>query len=251
MRKPFQGTWNIIRFNWHFYVGSVVLVLLLYFIAHLSSSTLSFYLISLCWLILLASIVSLLVSFCVYDLSKLYRLDWLEKAGIQEEQSMVNIHAGFDETSVLLRKRYPDAQLTVLDFYDPIRHTEISIKRARKVYPFFPETLKVSTTNLPLADNVADHIFVFFSAHEIREMEERIMFFNELRRILKPSGKIVVTEHLRDVPNFIAYNIGFFHFYSLASWQKVFRKSYLLVQRELKHTPFVSSFILVKNGASS
>ncbi len=45
---------------------------------------------------------------------------------------------------------------------------------------------------------------------EMRKKE--LSFFNELNRVLKPNGQIVVTEHLRDLNNFLAYNIGFFHF---------------------------------------
>jgi hypothetical protein len=59
-----------------------------------------------------------------------------------------------------------------------------------------------------------DQIFVLLSAHEIRDRQERAIFFSRLKESLKSEGSIVVLEHLRDLPNFIAYTIGFFHFFS-------------------------------------
>lgn len=249
MRKPLQGTYNIIRFNWHLYLLSIGLMLGLYMLTLLAGPVLGLFIQSLLWLIVLSTVVSLAVSFYVYDVSSLYRLEWLKEFG-KERMLIVNIHAGFDETSTLLKRRFEASDLTVLDFYDPEKHTEASIRRARKAYPPFPHTQRVQATNLPLTEDTADIVFVFFSAHEIRDSVERTAFFTELHRILKPGGRIVVTEHLRDVPNFLAYTIGFLHFYSKPVWHKVFRLSKLRVQKEFKVTPFVSSFVLIKNGAS-
>ncbi len=92
-------------------------------------------------------------------------------------KQLVNINAGFDETSLLLKEKYPDSDLIVFDFYDPVKHTEISIERARKAYPQFPGTTKISTNNIPLKDNSADYIFLLLAAHEIRNDEERIDVF--------------------------------------------------------------------------
>jgi SAM-dependent methyltransferase len=164
---------------------------------------------------------------------------------------IVNINAGLDEFSGLLIKRFPEASLNVFDFYDPEKHTEVSIKRARKTYPPYPGTISISTTSLPLVDDTADLIILALAAHEIRDTQERILFFSELRRALRPDGSIVVTEHLRDFPNFLAYTVGAFHFLPRASWLRVFQKSGLQVRAEVKSTPFISTFMLTKNGAES
>lgn len=144
--------------------------------------------------------------------------------------------------------KYPNSDLTVLDFYDPIRHTEISIKRARKAYPSYPNTLKIKTASLPIETSSMDKVFVIFSAHEIRNEKERIEFFNELKRIISDTGEIYVTEHLRDLPNFLAYNIGFMHFLDLLSWYSVFSKSKLKIKHEQKLNPFITNFTLTKYG---
>ncbi len=246
MRKPFQGIVNIIRFNWHFYFLSLGLSLLLILIANYCQNQLRLYLYLVCLLITVPIFISLLVSFYIYDLSGLYNFNWIEQQNMQG--TIVNINAGFDETSSIIKDRFKNAELIVLDFYDPLKHTEISIKRARKAYPPFNGTKQVETNYLPFENDSVNKIFVIFSAHEIRNENERIVFFRELKRIIKPTGQIFITEHLRDMANFLAYNIGAFHFYSKESWHKTFEKTDLKIKNEIKFTPFISTFILYKNG---
>jgi ubiquinone/menaquinone biosynthesis C-methylase UbiE len=240
-RKPLQGVGNIIRFNWPFYCWALLLAFAIIWLQNrLQFSTL---LVAILLIIILVPVlVSLLVSAYVYDCSNLYDLDWL--SDIHPGQTILNIHAGFDETSCLLHAKFPEAILTVADFYDPARHTEASIRRARKAYPAFPNTIAVEPARIPMPDQSFDSAIVIFAAHEIRDPAERITFFKELRRVLQPGGQIIVTEHLRDGPNFLAYTIGFLHFYSRSTWLDTFNEAGLRLVRERKITPFISSFIL-------
>jgi ubiquinone/menaquinone biosynthesis C-methylase UbiE len=251
VRKPFRGVWNIIRFNRHFYITSACIIAVAIILSGFTSGVLP---LVINILVLLASItifISLLVSWYVYDVSDLYQFKWIEDIKNNKDACIVNINAGFDETSTLLKQAFPNAELVVYDFYDSERHTEISIKRARKAYPPFPGTVSVKTIHLPLADNYVDKIFIIFAAHEIRDEAERIIFFKELKRILKQNGQVIITEHLRDMPNFLAYNIGFFHFITRSSWQRVFLQSNFRILKEIKLTPFVSTFILEENGTTT
>ena len=246
IRKPFQGVGNIIRFNWHFYLLSFGLSGLIFLIGRFVGSPYRLYLDFLCLFIVGLTLISLFVSFYIYDLSGLYKFEWLNQLDISGQNKMVNINAGFDETSLFLKQKFKDSELLVFDFYDPKKHTEVSIKRARKAYPPHPGTIPINTSKLPTTDSYADFIFVILSAHEIRDSEERKVFFNELNRILKKSGQIIVIEHLRDMPNFLAYNIGCFHFHSKKKWLASFDSANLKIFREIKQTPFISIFILKK-----
>ncbi|WP_245901685.1 class I SAM-dependent methyltransferase [Chitinophaga ginsengisoli] len=199
-------------------------------------------------LLLAPIITSLLISFYIYDLSGLYHLNWINNT--TAERLIVNIHAGFDETSLLLGNKYKHAELRIIDFYDPQKHTEVSIKRARKAYPLLPQTIPADADKLPIEDASADKIFVIFSAHEIRDEVERADFIKELARSIKPGGEIYLTEHLRDTANFIAYNIGFLHFYTKKSWLELFSKADLRLKQEMKLTPFISTFIFSKDDNS-
>lgn len=255
VRKPCQGVWNIIRFNWHYYVLSVLFLGSLFFVKRFIVSPYS----NIAEVIMIIGcfniLISLLVSTYIYDYSALYRLTWLNQFEIGKDDMLVNIHAGFDETSILLKHKYiADSNkdnLKVFDFYDPLKHTEISIRRARKAIPCYKGTIPVKTSHIPLPAESADVIFNILAAHEIRNEEERIIFFTELHRILKPGGKVIVTEHLRDLPNFLAYNIGFFHFHSKFTWLQTFYAADFAVETTIKITPFITSFILVKHGTAS
>lgn len=144
---------------------------------------------------------------------------------------------------------FPPARLQVFDFYDSEKHTEISIERARKAYPPFDGTLKITTGRLPISENAANIIFNIFALHEIRDSNKRIQFLKAQVAGLKNDGRIVVVEHLRNMPNFLAYNIGFFHFFPEQEWANNFQLSGLDIKSKFKITPFITVFILMKvNG---
>ena len=51
-----------------------------------------------------------------------------------------------------------------------------------------------------------------------------------------------MVEHLRDTANFLAFSIGFTHFFSKKTWKKVFKESGFQLLKEEKFTPFMSVF---------
>ena len=247
IRNTFQGVSNIILFNWHFYGLSIVVILTLLLISYQVHLALIISLLQLSsLLILLVTLSSLLTSFYIYDISGLYKF----KSILTDNQKLtvINIHAGLDETSLLLQQRFKNSEIVILDFYDPNVHTELSIKRAREKHQPHPATIKIETKKISLEDNSADKIFMIMSAHEIRDKTERILFFKELNRLLKPGGELLIIEHLRDLPNFLAYSIGAFHFHSKPTWLTTFKKSGFLLDSEMKYTPFISSFKLKSIG---
>ncbi|HEY9044867.1 MAG TPA: methyltransferase, partial [Ohtaekwangia sp.] len=191
--------------------------------------------------------ISLAVSCYIYDYSGLYTLHWLDSVSIAQHIHIVNIHAGFDETSNLLQHRYPTATLRIFDFYDPTKHTEVSIKRARKLYPCDSSTEHITTRAVPLQANSTDVIFTIFATHEIRNRDERITFLAQLQNSLQHEGKCIVVEHLRDVPNFLIYTIGVFHFFSKREWLANFSAAGFITEQEIKITPFISAFVLQKD----
>jgi hypothetical protein len=251
VRQPFQGISNIVRFNWHYYVLAVALIFSLGIITPFLGYVYILPMSMLMAAITIGTAISLFVSYYIYDASDLYSLNWLHKLSIDNNSVFVNINAGFDETSAIIASKYPANKLLVFDFYNPAQHTEVSIERARKAYPPFTGTQTITTTNIPVADGSVDYIFLIMAAHEIRDKQERIAFFKQLNKKLTSTGRVVVVEHQRDLPNFLAFNFGFFHFYSTASWKNTFDKSGFKIEDKFKQTPFISTYILAKNGSSS
>jgi hypothetical protein len=246
MRKPFHGITNIIRFNWHFYViafsGIITMIVLAIILPSQWSKVLSLG----CLMISIPVSISLLASYYIYDYSNLYKFNWLKMLPMSQRPVVLNIHAGFDETSDLLKRKYPLSDFTVLDFYDPKKHTELSIKRARALYDAYPGTIPITTHHIPCNSRSVDLIFNIFALHEIRNSMERADFLALQYEVLHEDGYCIVTEHLRDTYNFLAYTIGFLHFYPVSEWRATFHRAGFRIEQVLKVTPFISVFILRK-----
>lgn len=242
-RTKYQGVLNIMRFNWPFYVGGLCVVAAL---GEIGIILLQPLITIFSAMILVAMLISLLVSWYVYDVSGIYELNWLK--GLKGE--VLNINAGFDEISNLIRNRFKNVNLQVADFYDESLMTEPSIKRARAFYPLEKGTKQVNPIQLNIGGEY-DRIILFFAAHEIRNEKDRGEFFKELNRITSHHGEVYIVEHLRDWKNFLAYTIGFFHFYSNSTWNTTFMTGGFKLKSEEKLTPFVSLFKLEKHGITS
>ena len=249
-REPFQGLMTVLRFNWHFFVLALVGILALpllswwlapaYLTIAAAASAVGF----------LTIITSMAATLHAYDLSGLYVLRWLDP-WMSGAGTGANIHSGFDESSELLRERYPGVNWHVFDFYDPAKHTEISIRRARAAHPAHPGTVKATTSHIPLEDHSLDRAVLMLAAHEIREHGERVTFFRELYRVLSEDGFVIVTEHLRDFSNIIAYTMGAWHFHPRSEWLATFAEAGFHVAAETKNNLLITTFILHKHGTSS
>ncbi len=249
-RTAIQGVSTVVRFNWHLYVLALAGVSSLFIIAVFSPAWLSSACAALAVLTTFSIVVSLAATWLAYDASGLYRLHWLDPWMSTSGQA-ANIHAGFDETTSLLRARFPGFSWRVFDFYNPVQHTEASIRRARAAFPPASETVAISTKHLPVASASLDRILLMLSAHEIRDPQERIAFFRELHRALATDGLLIVTEHLRDWPNIAAYTLGSFHFHLPATWLDAFSAAEFGLIATLKPSPLITTFILKKHGVAA
>jgi SAM-dependent methyltransferase len=242
-RRKFQGVLNILRFNRHFYVFGLLTLALLFasrFIIHWPN----FLFLLIVAAFLYGLIMPLIVSAYVYDFSGYYNFDWLTKlVGNSEKIKLItNINAGFDETSFIIKEKFPGSDLKVFDFYNSKRHTEPAIIRARKVSLVYPNTQSIASNLIPLGDATVDIVFLLSAVHEIRSQDEKVQFLKECHRICKLNGKIIMVEHLRDLPNLIAFSIGFTHFFSRSVWKKAFQQAGFTSFKETKFTPFMSIF---------
>lgn len=242
-RKKFQGVLNILSFNRHFYFfGGSFLFLIIVSPLFINWPAMLY------WLVIVSFLyglfMPLIVSAYVYDFSGFYHFDWLKQFSIDDAPNTmnININAGFDETSYIIKQLLPQSSLQVYDFYNPALHTEPAIIRARNKSLFYPNTESIDYRSIPLNNNTVDHIFLISAIHEIRKQDERVQFLKECKRICKPGGKIIMVEHLRDFPNFLAFTIGFTHFFSKATWIKAFEDAGLNSGSEKKFTPFMSIF---------
>jgi hypothetical protein len=64
--------------------------------------------------------------------------------------------------------------------------------------------------------------------------------------VLADSGRIVLIEHVQDLANFFAYNIGAFHFLKYSDWISCVKEANLRIHNQFKITPFVRVFELCR-----
>jgi len=242
-RKPFQGVLNILDFNRHFYyygIAALAIILLIIYFTQLPTILSVLILLGFAYGLLMP----LIISAYVYDYSGYYEFDWMDTivSPKADKLSLVNIHAGFDETSHTIKNKFPNADLAVFDFYEQENHTEAAIVRARNISQFYPGTKNIKSNHIPVHDDRVDVLFLLSTVHEIRNHNEKVEFLKECSRVLKDNGKLLVVEHLRDTPNFLAFTIGFTHFFSKMVWLDAFNKAGFNNVAEKKFTPFMSIF---------
>jgi SAM-dependent methyltransferase len=247
-RGRYRGTVQIILYNWPSYVFGALVCLLALALALLAplpayarlllgagAACAGFWLVG-----------SVVASYWVYDHSDLCQWDWIRGLFPVAPARWANIHAGLDETSLKLLSLFPRTGSTILEIYDPVKMTEPSIRRARRLTPAPVPATHAEIAALPLNDEELDAAFLIFAAHEIRQPDLRLRFFHELHRVLKPGGRILIVEHLRDLPNFVVFGPGFLHFHSRRAWLRLANEGGFAVAREFRYTPFVDVFLLEK-----
>lgn len=243
----FSGLFRVIIFNWPLYVVAIVFILALFAISQIAgpNATISQAALILSFILTLQVSASLMASHWIYDLSPLNNWSWIKKTFI-EPQHILIVHAGYDETDGALYKLFPSSRISMIDLYPALEHREPSIIKAQKLFPSNVSPLSTSLTGWPVKDNSMDLILIAFAAHEVRDSAKRVDLFAESRRVLKSSGKIILVEHVQDLANFLAYNIGAFHFLKSSDWIKCIESANLVIQSQFRITPFVRVFELCR-----
>ncbi len=247
----FEGVAKIVRFNLHFYVGSALSFVSVTLLIALVRLPLWLAMIALTgtFLMVFWTLSSLLVSWYVYDHVGITRWEWMRSDLQHMPSRWANIHAGLDEATASLRHLLPGTDGVVVDIYDATTMTEPSIARARRMYPA-AEPFQVGTAKaLPLPDSDRSMIFLLLTAHEVRDVAGRTQLLRETSRVLKDEGRLLLVEHLRDLPNFIAFGPGFFHFHSRRTWMRSVAEAGFEVIEQREITPFVRCFTLRKVDA--
>jgi ubiquinone/menaquinone biosynthesis C-methylase UbiE len=258
-RSPFEGVTNVVRFNWPLYASGFSVAAATLFLSTQTNwpTPARFALLAISVGALYLLTASLLVSHLIYDRSPLYHFNWAAQHAAPPAHRILNLHSGFDESSPALKNLFPTANLLIFDFYDKQRMTEASIARARRYQnqtapPWLKsQTQSIAATSLPLADNSIDTLFAILALHEVRQPQDRTRLFAEITRVLRPAGRLLLVEHLRNPANFLAFGPQFVHFYSRRLWLNLAQHANLNLIHESRITPFVALFVFEKPAATT
>lgn len=246
-RSRFRGLRRVIVFNWPLYAFAVILALALPMVAVLPfiephySTVLSLIAVA----VSMQTVASLIASHWVYDLSSISKWSWLAKVAGSPVR-ILTVNAGYDETDGRIFEIFPASEILSVDLYASLERKEPSIVRAQKLFPAKTEPVATSISQWTVADRSIDLLLVAFAAHEVRNHEDRVTLFSEMRRVLADSGRIVLIEHVQDLANFLAYNIGALHFLKYSDWTRCAEAANLRIDNQSKITPFVRVFELCR-----
>lgn len=225
------GTAKVVRFNWPKYVAVGALLAAASIASILGAPVVVR---AGLWLVAGAgsvwTITSLAATWWVYDHRRVY--DHLTR-GLADTGSWASVHAGFDDATPALVHALGSFPVDVVELAMP---ASASLRRARR------DDLAhhaAAFDALPLATGTLDTVFVTFAAHEVRDPGDQRALFTELRRVLRPGGRLVVTEHARDLANLAVYGPGAMHFQRRAVWRRRAADAGLVTGSDTTISPFV------------
>lgn len=191
------------------------------------------------------AVASTLAATWVFDVSGVTRWRWLREFIGESPRRWLNVTTGFDDTTDALTVCFPDSSGIAVDLFDERGRHDRSILRARQAFP--PESINVVPGwPLPLESDSVDAAFLLMAAHELRDDDIRRALFDELRRVLGKSGRVVLVEYLRTPTNAVVFGPGVLHFFSGNLWRETARRSGFAVAAERSLTPFAHAFLLVE-----
>jgi SAM-dependent methyltransferase len=237
--RPLAGTAAIVRFNWPKYLAVAV------FLTAGSRSralglpgAVTVGLVAAGALGALWSVTSLTASWWVYDHARVYDR---VPAGLGGLGDWAAVHAGFDDATAHAARITGRGPAAVVEL---AVHGRSSLRRARAGGDGPPVTAEpVRPGDLPLGSASLDTILVTFAAHEVRDRRDQRALFAELLRVLRPGGRLVITEHLRDGANLAVFGPGAFHFQTEATWVARAGEAGLVPLGDVTITPFVRRMV--------
>jgi SAM-dependent methyltransferase len=188
-------------------------------------------------------VAALAVSWWVYDHSDLHDWRWLAPLLPHGAGRWALVHAGFDDTGPRLPAALGGTAAAVVDLSPWLPDPAPSLRRARRRSPA-PPTDVPAPEALPFDDAACDTVLLVFAAHEVRDRRQRDRLFAELRRVLRPDGRVVLVEHLRDAPNVVAFGPGALHFQGRRTWLDAAAGAGLVLAGETGKTCFVRGMAL-------
>jgi SAM-dependent methyltransferase len=116
------------------------------------------------------------------------RRDWDRRRGGEQPEQILDFGGGVGASAPFLRRHFPQAALTLAD----ISRRSLEIAEARGIDGL--DCLHFAGVSLPLDDRSQDLVLAACVFHHI-PAEQHVMVLGEIRRVLRPGGRLFVFEH--------------------------------------------------------
>jgi ubiquinone/menaquinone biosynthesis C-methylase UbiE len=112
---------------------------------------------------------------------------------------LANIDFGLRQQALLLSRQLTTGKITVIDIYNPQLTSDSGLARARRMAPSAKKDPRLSWYDgqfnlLPLPDKSVEAVFMFQILSEFSQQGDRQVLLREVRRILKPNGRLLIAE---------------------------------------------------------
>ena len=131
-----------------------------------------------------------------------------EMGNIGSRSHFVYIDVGLRYQPISLSRRLTTGKITIIDVYNPQWTTSRSLVRWRKHIPHPPLDPRLAWLDgdihmLPLPDASVDTVMLCQILSEFWQRGDRTELLKEVKRILKPTGQILVAERVRTQTNWL------------------------------------------------
>lgn len=201
---PYQGTATHIYAQWPGYLlryGGLIFALLLIG----AGLTLRLPVLTALGIILLAAVFFLMIA-ALWTANRLFDADSQQVIDLLFAMSQsrptdhfATIDLGLRQQAILLSSRLTTGRITVVDVYNPQLTTDSALARARRQAPPAKQDPRLDWYDgqfnlLPLPDSSVEAVFVFQALSEFSQHGDRKIMLREIRRILKPNGRLLLAE---------------------------------------------------------
>lgn len=226
----YAGTYRYIRSHWPTYVigyfGGVLLVVVGIWLS-VTRGWQSFIVFGLATILIMTYflVMDLWSAHQIYDNQNIsQRL--IRLGELQPEDILIHIDLGRRQLAIDLSRHMTTGRVTVIDVYNPQMTPGKELARARRQAKRPDPDPRLSWRDgkislLPLADGSVPAVTMSEVASEFWQMGDRQQLFQEVFRILRPGGCILLAERLRTPTNLLVKGPAGLRLDPIANWEKL------------------------------